>query len=105
MNYAGYYADPNNWAGEILHSNRQRGSNASYYTNPEVDRLLDEALATPDQAKREPLYQQVARISSEDAAAIFIHNTKWYGPFRKNVSGVRFCPIGDGQEMRWLRVT
>jgi len=36
---------------------------------------------------------------------LFIHNTKWYGPFRKNVQGVRFCPIGDGQEMRWLRIT
>ncbi|NKE45380.1 ABC transporter substrate-binding protein [Roseomonas frigidaquae] len=99
-----YYADPHNWAGEILHTERHRGGNASYYSNPEVDRLLEEALATPDQAKRAPLYEQVARISSEDAAAIFIHNTKWYGPFRKNVSGVRFCPIGDGQEMRWLSI-
>ena len=99
-----YYADPHNWAGEILATERHRGGNASYYSNPEVDRLLAEALATPEQAKRAPLYEQVARISSEDAAAIFIHNTKWYGPFRKNVSGVRFCPIGDGQEMRWLSI-
>jgi len=97
-----YYADPHNWAGELLATNRQRGGNASYYSNPEVDRLLEQALAVSDQAKRKPLYEQVARISSEDAAALFIHNTKWYGPFRKSVSGVRFSPIGDGQEMRWL---
>jgi peptide/nickel transport system substrate-binding protein len=100
-----YYADPHNWAGEMLHTNRHGGGNGSYYSNPEVDRLLDEALATADQEKRAPLYEQIAKISSEDAAGIYIHNTKWFGPFRKNVSGVRFCPIGDGQEMRWLSIT
>ena len=100
-----YYADPNNWAGEILSTARHRGGNASYYSNPEVDRLLGQALAVSDQAQRTPLYEQIARISAEDAACLFIHNTKWYGPFRKNVQGVRFCPIGDGQEMRWLTIT
>lgn len=100
-----YYADPHNWAGELLATERHRGGNASYYSNPEVDRLLAEALAVSAQARRAPLYEQVARISCEDAAALFIHNTKWYGPFRKNVEGVRFCSIGDGQEMRWVRVT
>ena len=100
-----YYADPHNWAGEMLATERHRGGNASYYSNPEVDRLLAQALAVPDQAQRAPLYEQIARITSEDAAALFVHNTKWYGPFRKNVQGVRFCPIGDGQEMRWLRIT
>ena len=99
-----YYADPHNWAGDMLHTRNHRGNNYSYYSNPEVDRLLDQALATPDQELRAPLYEQVARISSEDAAGIYIHNTKWFGPFRKNVSGVRFCPIGDGQEMRWLSI-
>ncbi|WP_439577981.1 ABC transporter substrate-binding protein [Elioraea sp.] len=99
-----YYADPHNWAGELLHTNRHRGGNASYYSNPEVDRLLNEALATADQERRAPLYEQVARISSEEAGGIYIHNTKWFGPYRKNVSGVRFCPIGDGQEMRWLSI-
>jgi peptide/nickel transport system substrate-binding protein len=100
-----YYADPHNWAGEMLHTNRHGGGNVGFYSNPEVDRLLDQALATSDQAQRTGLYEQVAKISSEDAAGIFVHNTKWYGPFRKNVEGVRFCSIGDGQEMRWLRIT
>jgi peptide/nickel transport system substrate-binding protein len=99
-----YYADPHNWAGELLHSARRGGGNASFYSNAEIDKLLDQALATADQEKRTPLYEQIARLSSEDAAGIYVHNTKWFGPFRKNVSGVRFCPIGDGQEMRWLTV-
>lgn len=99
-----YYADPHNWAGDMLHTRNHRGNNYSYYSNPEVDRLLDRAIATPDQEMRAPLYEQVARIATEEAAGIYIHNTKWFGPFRKSVSGVRFCPIGDGQEMRWLTI-
>jgi peptide/nickel transport system substrate-binding protein len=99
-----YYADPYNWAGELLASNRRGTGNVSFYSNPVIDKLLDESLAITDQAKREPLYEQVAKLSSEDAAGLYIHNTKWFGPFRKNVSGVRFCPIGDGQEMRWVSV-
>jgi peptide/nickel transport system substrate-binding protein len=99
-----YYADPHNWAGELLHSERRGGGNASFYSNPAIDTLLNQALANADQEKRTPLYEQIARLSSDDAAGIYVHNTKWFGPFRKNVSGVRFCPIGDGQEMRWLTV-
>jgi peptide/nickel transport system substrate-binding protein len=99
-----YYADPHNWAGELLASNRRGNGNAGFYSNPQVDALLDQALAVTDQARRAPLYEQVAKLSSEDAAGIYVHNTKWFGPFRKNVQGVRFCPIGDGQEMRWLSI-
>ena len=53
-------------------------------------------------AERKKLYEQASRIVVDDAADIWIYNTKWYGPHRKNVKGVRFCPIGDGQECRWI---
>ena len=95
------YADPHNFA-ELYDSRRIGRGNISFYRNPRVDALLDQALATPDQAVREPLYQEFCRLLIEDAAGVFIHNTKWFGPFRKNVQGVRFCPIGDGQEWRWI---
>ena len=36
-----------------------------------------------------------------DLPGIFIYNTKWFGPYAKNVAGVRFSPIGNGMEMRW----
>jgi peptide/nickel transport system substrate-binding protein len=88
----------------MLHTDRRGSGNIGWYSNTQVDGLLNQALATPDQPRRAPLYEQVARIATEDAAGLFVHNTKWYGPFRKNVQGVRFCPIGDGQEMRWLRL-
>jgi peptide/nickel transport system substrate-binding protein len=32
---------------------------------------------------------------------IFVYNTRWYGPYAANVEGIRFSPIGSGQDMRW----
>jgi len=97
-----YYADPHNWPGEMYDGRRFARGNFSFYRNEKVDALLSQALAATDQAVRAPLYEEASRIIVEEAAGLFVHNTKWYGPFRKNVKGVRFCPIGDGQEMRWL---
>ena len=98
-----YYADPENWIGETYSSSRWGAWKASsWYKNPEVDELLKKARTTPDQEARGKLYEQASRIIVSDAADIWIYNTKWYGPTRKEVKGMRFCPIGDGQECRWL---
>ena len=39
--------------------------------------------------------------AQEDAAGIFVSNAKWLGPFSKKVTSLRFCPVGDAQDMRW----
>jgi len=96
-----YYADPNNWVGEMYACDQIGQRNNSWYCNKEVDKLLVEALQTTDQAKRAANYEKAATMVMEDAGGIFIYNTKWFGPFNKKVTGIRFCPIGDGQEMRW----
>jgi peptide/nickel transport system substrate-binding protein len=33
---------------------------------------------------------------------VWIYNTKYYGPWAKSLEGIRFSPIGNGQEMRWV---
>lgn len=98
-----YYADPNNWIGEMFNS-KLWGTfkSSSFYKNPKVDELLDKALANTDRAVREAAYKEAARIVFDEAAGVWIYNTKWYGPYNKSVKGVRFCPIGNGQEMRWI---
>ena len=96
-----YYADPNNWVGEMYACDQIGQRNNSWYCNKEVDKLLTDALATTDQAKRATNYAKAATMVMEDAGGIFVYNTKWFGPFNKKVTGIRFCPIGDGQEMRW----
>jgi peptide/nickel transport system substrate-binding protein len=101
-----YYADPANWINEMYESSNWgtwKGSN--WYKNPDVDALLQEALRVAEQEKRQQLYEKAARLIVDDAASVWVFNTKWYGPFRKNVHGVRFCPIGNGLEIRWMHMT
>ncbi len=97
-----YYPDPHNWIGEMFHSG-QWGTfkSSSFYKNAKVDELLDTALRSTDQAVREKAYSDAARIVYDEAAGVWIYNTKWFGPYARNVQGIRFSPIGSGQEMRW----
>jgi peptide/nickel transport system substrate-binding protein len=98
-----YYADPHNWIGEMFHSGQWGTFKASsFYKNPRVDDLLDTALKSTDRKVREKAYQDAARIVVEDAAGVWIYNTKYFGPWAKTLDGVRFSPIGNGQEMRWV---
>jgi peptide/nickel transport system substrate-binding protein len=99
-----YYADPNNWVGEMYACDQVGARNNSWYCREDVDALLMEARTTTDMDKRRANYEKAATMVMEDAAVIFVYNTKWFGPFNKNVKGVRFCPIGNGQEMRWVHI-
>ena len=97
-----YYADPNNWVGEMYACDQVGARNNSWYCKPEVDKLLMEARVEPDQAKRSANYEKAAKMVMDDAAGVFVYNTKWFGPYNKDVKGVRFSPIGNAQEMRWV---
>ena len=67
-----------------------------------MDALLDRALRSTERAVREQAYQDAARIVVDEAAGVWVYNTKWFGPYAANVQGVRFSPVGNGQEMRWV---
>jgi peptide/nickel transport system substrate-binding protein len=98
-----YYADPHNWIGEMFHSGQWGTFKASsFYKNPKVDELLDVALKSTDKKVREKAYQDAARIVVDDAAGVWVYNTKYFGPWAKNLEGIRFSPIGNGQEIRWV---
>ena len=96
-----YYADPNNWVGEMYDCDQVGARNSSWYCNREVDKFLKEAANATSQDERRRNYEKAAVLVMEDAGGIFINNASWYAPFSKKVTGIRFCPIGDGQEMRW----
>jgi len=98
-----YYADPHNWIGEMFDSEKWGAwYSSSWYKNPQVDELLHRAISIVDQKEREKLYLEAGRIVVQDAPAIFIHNEKWHGTFNEQVKGIRFCPVGDANEWRWL---
>lgn len=52
------------------------GFNSGYYSNPEVDKLLEDARSATDQAERAALYQEMQTIVQEDAPWVFVANWK-----------------------------
>lgn len=62
------------WVQLISHSKYQspNGTNSGYYSNPDVDKLFDQAAAEHDNEKRKALYQQAQQIIHNDAAFIAI---------------------------------
>ncbi len=62
------YPDPENFLDLLFHTDSD--INASAYSNPEVDALLEQARVEQDSAKRLALYQQVETMLLEDVAAV-----------------------------------
>ena len=52
------------------------GFNSGYYSNPEVDELLEAARVATDQEKRAELYKRMQEIVQEDAPWVFVANWK-----------------------------
>ncbi len=100
-----YFADPHNWTGAIYNSRAIGAGNASFYKNAKFDELTDKALVLTEIEQRRPLYEEASRILVDDAAGLFVYNTKWFGPFTTNVHDVHFCPIGDSQDIRWMSMS
>jgi len=55
---------------------RSGGFNSGYYSNREVDELLERARTSTDQAERARLYKQMQAIVHEDAPWVFVANWK-----------------------------
>ncbi len=54
----------------------QGGFNSGYYSNPEVDTLLEQARVATDQDERARLYKEMQTIVQEDAPWVFVANWK-----------------------------
>ena len=52
------------------------GFNSGYYSNPEVDKLLEAARSATDQQERARLYKEMQAIVQEDAPWVFVANWK-----------------------------
>jgi len=77
----------------------------SYYENPEVSALLDQARAAVDVAQQYALYGKVQEIVADEAAALFIANPLHRMAHRDRVTGYSFIGV-LGYDLTWysLRV-
>ncbi len=70
------------------------GINDSGYSNPEIDRLLDEARQSNDTAERQALYAEARGILNEDLPIVYLWHDTWLWAISDRVQG--FVPYPDG---------
>jgi peptide/nickel transport system substrate-binding protein len=85
------YIDPDDFLTPFLHSEANKWT-GSGYSNPEVDKLLDEAVQLTDQQARAKLYEKVQEILAEDVPIIPLLQGKLFIVTQKNVEGVKVGP-------------
>jgi ABC-type transport system substrate-binding protein len=81
----------------VFHSNQvpPAGFNRGHYSNPEVDRLLDEASASSGAGRRLELFQQVQRIVARDLPYISLWYKTNFAVAQRSLTGVRLTPLAD----------
>jgi peptide/nickel transport system substrate-binding protein len=77
---------------QFLHTGQ--GNNASHYSSPTVDKLLEEGRALTDQAKRRPVYAQVFQQVRQDLPLSYLYNARNIGAMTTKLQGFR--PVPDG---------
>jgi peptide/nickel transport system substrate-binding protein len=77
---------------QFLHTGQ--GNNASHYSNPAVDKLLEDGRSLTDVAKRRPIYAQVFQELRRDLPLTYLYNPRITMAMTAKLQGFR--PIPDG---------
>lgn len=70
------------------------GQNDGKYSNPEVDRLLNEARTIYEPAERKKRYDAAQKILQDDLPLIYLYNQTVFFALRKNIEGFIINPDG-----------
>ena len=95
-----YTPDPADWL-QAYECDQVGQLNESRYCNRDIDKLIKEARGATDPELRRRTYERAIALLSDDAAGLWIYDARWFGAFSKRVSGIRFSPTSEGQDMRW----
>ncbi len=80
--------DPDNGISPLFHSdNIGDTGNRSFYNNPELDSILDEARQSTEESEREQLYMDAQQILVDEAPAIFIRHGENLNAHGNHVEG------------------
>ena len=97
------YPDAENFLYPLLHTaNRGVGGNVSFYSNPEFDKLVNEARREQDEARRTALYRQADALEYEDAPMIYLFFYKELYAVQPWIQNFKVPTIFTGQ--RWTDV-
>jgi peptide/nickel transport system substrate-binding protein len=100
----GALADPD-LLRRVFHSDQTppSGFNRGYYRNPDVDRLIDLATESSDDAVRGKYYRAAQVLVAEDAPYIPIWNRTNVIVAQRSLEGLRLTATGDFQGLRNVR--
>ncbi len=80
------------------------GQNRGFYSNPRVDRLIEEGRATFDRARRKQIYGEIQKILQEELPYLSLYHQINVAVMDKALTGYVMYPAGywlSVQEMRW----
>lgn len=90
------FPDPSNFLDVLLNGkNRPESSsnNRAFYSNPQVNKLLDDAAVEQYRAKRLRMYQQAEEFVVQDAPWVFLHHTQRYVLHQPWITGYTLHPM------------
>lgn len=81
---------------QMFHSSqiKDNGDDFISYANPELDKLIDQARSTTDEAKRMPMWQQAERIMYEDQPYTFLMRRKSLTFIDKRIHNLVMTKLG-----------
>jgi peptide/nickel transport system substrate-binding protein len=93
--------DPDPYA--FFHSSELKdpGHNFSGYSTLTIDRSLEAARRTTDQAKRRELYTTVFQSIATDVPVVYLYFSDYLYAQNRQVQGLRIAPISDPRERFW----
>ena len=95
--WGGSGGDPD--ATAVMHSDWSGVSLGTHYSNPEMDKLLEDGLAEPDPEKRKVIYKRVQEIFCEDVPILYVQYWDWFVFFTKRVKGLPEEPLLSGSQV------
>lgn len=95
--------DPETWMGLVHSSDTPPGINSSYYNNPEIDALIEQATAEVDEEVRADLYRQIQEIALEEAAMLPVYHLGVQVVRNSRVEGFP-VPIAHDYPLKYLIV-
>lgn len=87
--------DPVGYMDSQFHSEEEVGFNFGYYSNDEVDRLIDEAIAESGLSieSASEKYIKAQEIIVEDAPALLLYCENYVRPYRSDIKGYKDNPL------------
>jgi oligopeptide transport system substrate-binding protein len=96
------YPDPENFADVLFHTGA--GMNKGNYSNPNLDRILEQARVEMDVTKRIDLYQQAETIIVEDAPVLFLFHSGDFELVKPYIKGYILSPVSTYPQIRYLSI-